>query len=187
MKTSEPLQQTFWSETELPLTQSVAGSPVKTLAMLESALALKVKGLVCGENTGDLLANYDPASSSWRTSQGCWLMESAQLRGTWPRSGMTRNGKLYQLRPLALPTFGNVSGLLPTPRKGCAIELEFSAKAMAKAVRKGSSVYGPCSVFAELGMDRPRILVAYTRLMGFPPGWTKLPPLATPSSRKSRN
>ena len=116
MKTSEPLQQTFWSETELPLTQSAAGFPVKTLAMLESALALKVKGLVCGESTGDLLANYDPASSSWRTSQACLVSGWEPFSGTWPRSGMMLSGIVSQLPPSAHVTDVTEFGLLlPTP------------------------------------------------------------------------
>jgi hypothetical protein len=115
MKTSEPCQQTFWSETELPLTQSAAASPAKTLAMLESALALKVKGLACGESTGDLLANYDPASSSWRTSQACLVSGWEPYSETFPRSGMMLSGTVYQLPPSAPLTGGTGSGLLPTP------------------------------------------------------------------------
>lgn len=116
MKTSEPCQQTFWSETELPLTQSVAASPAKTLAMLESALALKVKGLVCGENTGDLLARYDQGSSSWRTSQACLVSGWEPFSETFPRSGMMLSGTVYQPPPSAPLTGGTGSGLLPTPR-----------------------------------------------------------------------
>jgi hypothetical protein len=116
MKTFEPCQQTLFDETELQLTPSVAASPAKTLAMLESALALKVKGLVCGESTGDLLARYDPASSSWRTSQACLVSGWEPFSETFPRSGMTLSGIAYQLAPSAPLTGGTGSGLLPTPR-----------------------------------------------------------------------
>ncbi len=115
MKTSEPCQQTLFDETELPSMQSAAASPAKTLAMLESALALKVKGLVCGESTGDLLANYDPASSSWRTSQACLVSGWEPFSETWPRSGMMLSGTVYLRQPLAHHTSETGSGLWPTP------------------------------------------------------------------------
>jgi hypothetical protein len=34
---------------------------------------------------------------------------------TWPASGMTRNGRAYQQRPLVPRTFAGACGLLPTP------------------------------------------------------------------------
>jgi len=138
MKTSEPCQQTFWSETELPLTQSAAASPAKTLAMLESALALKVKGLVCGGSTGDLLANYDPASSSWRTSQACLVSGWEPYSETFPRSGMMLSGTVYQLPPLALVTAEIGSGsLLPTPTAGEVNDYNTNWQSLANVDRGG--------------------------------------------------
>jgi hypothetical protein len=84
--------------------------------MLESALALKVKGLVCGESTGDLLARYDPDSSSWRTSQACLVSGWEPFSETFPRSGMMLSGTVYQLPPSAHVTDVTEFGLLlPTP------------------------------------------------------------------------
>ena len=34
---------------------------------------------------------------------------------------------------------------------------------------------------AALGVDRPQIFRVYERMMGFPPGWTRLPPSETQS------
>lgn len=119
MKTSEPCQQTFWSETELPLTPSAEASPVKTLAMLERELASKVRALVSGQSTGDLLASYDPVSSSWRTSQACLVSGWEPFSETFPRSGMMLCGTVYQLQPSAPVTAEIGSGsLLPTPTAG---------------------------------------------------------------------
>jgi hypothetical protein len=185
MKTLQPSPLIAFEQMELLPRSSAEASPAKIYRPLGQGPALKVSEAAYGQNTPDLLANYDPATSSWRTSQGCFLTEWAEFSETWPRLGMTRSGTAYRHQRSAHHTSARGSGLLPTPRKGCAIEFSFPAKAMAKAVRKGSSVFGPCSVLAELGVDRRRILVAYTRLMGFPPGWTKLQPSATPSSRKS--
>src|SRR5690348_10473140 len=50
-------------------------------------------GLRCAES----LASYDRPTSSWRTSQICLTGELSELSGTWPRSAMTRNGRLFPL------------------------------------------------------------------------------------------
>ncbi len=114
MKTSEPYQPTLFEETELPLTQSVAASPVRTLALLESALALKVKGLVCGESTGESSLRYDPAGQSWRTSQACLVSGWEPFSETFPRSGMMLSGTVSQLPPSAPLTGGTGFGSSPT-------------------------------------------------------------------------
>ena len=125
MKTSEPLQQTFWQETEFPLMSSPGASHAKTLAQPESKPEwVKAPDLGYGLKSSVWLANYDPATSSWRTSQRCFLAQAngegdglAEFSETWPNAGMMRNGKTFRLEPWALHTLENASGLLPTPRK----------------------------------------------------------------------
>ena len=68
-----------------------------------------------GSSTPDSLASYDPDTSSWRTSQGCFLEEWETFSESWPRSGMMRNGIAYQLPPLVPLTDVTASGLLATP------------------------------------------------------------------------
>src|SRR5260221_83763 len=70
----------------------------------------------CGRSSRDSFANYDPLTSSWRTSQGSVLGDSMTFSETWPRAGMTRNGKAYQRVPLVRLTSVIASGLWPTPR-----------------------------------------------------------------------
>ena len=115
MTISEPSQPTLFDETELPSMSSAAGFPAKTLASLEQELASAVNDLVSGESTGDLLANYDRDSSSWRTSQACLVSEWEPFSETWPRSGTMQHGTAYQHRPLVRLTDGIASGLLPMP------------------------------------------------------------------------
>ena len=101
---------------ELPLTRSAEGSRAKTSQTLASRLALRVSEAVSGLNTPASLANYDPASCSWRTSQRCLIEGWTVFSATWPRSGMMRGGIAYQLAPLALLTEETDCGSLPTPR-----------------------------------------------------------------------
>ena len=118
-------QATFWQGTELPLMSSQAASHAKTLAPQESKLAwAQEPAAASGPRSCDLLANYDPATSSWRTSQRCFLAQAkneadglAEFSETWPSAGMMRNGKTYRRQPWALLTLENGRGLLPTPRK----------------------------------------------------------------------
>jgi hypothetical protein len=62
-------------------------------------------------------AHYDPATSSWRTSQDSWL--DTEGWGTslaiWPSSGMTRTGTAFPLPPSVPRTSAIASGSLPTP------------------------------------------------------------------------
>jgi hypothetical protein len=71
---------------------------------------------VFGPSSPDSFASFDPATSSWRTSQLSLLGDSIESSVTWPRAGMTRNGIAYPLVPLAPLTRGIASGSWPTPK-----------------------------------------------------------------------
>jgi hypothetical protein len=58
---------------------------------------------------------YDQGSQSWRTWQRCLSGEWAEFSGTWPESGMTRDGLAYQLAPLVRHTCDEECSLWPTP------------------------------------------------------------------------
>lgn len=115
MTTLEHSQLTLFDETELPSMSSAAAFPVRISRSLESALALKVRDLVCGVNTGGSLANYDRALSSWRTCQACLVSGWEPFSETWPRSGTMQRGTAYQLPPSAPLTGETASGSWPTP------------------------------------------------------------------------
>jgi hypothetical protein len=68
-----------------------------------------------GMKHSEEFAIYDPSTQSWRTFQDYSDVDSADFSGTWPRSGMMRNGIAYQLPLLAHHTSGIVSGSWPTP------------------------------------------------------------------------
>src|SRR5580704_13176035 len=68
-----------------------------------------------GVNISASLANYDPESRSWKTSQLCLSGEWDEFWETWPASGMMRNGVVYLLPPLVRTTSESECGLWPTP------------------------------------------------------------------------
>lgn len=58
---------------------------------------------------------YDRATSSWRTSQLSLIEESGSSSVTWPKRGMTRDGRAFELRTWERPTDASgSSSLLPT-------------------------------------------------------------------------
>ena len=98
---------------------SVAASHAKTSATPERGPASLASGQVFGTSSLGSLATFDQGTSLWRTSQRCLLEGWVKYLGRWPRSGMTRSGTLFQLRPLVRRTGGTGSGSsrsIPTPR-----------------------------------------------------------------------
>ena len=53
---------------------------------------------------------FDQQSRTWRTWQRCLVEDWEIFSGTWPRSGMTRNGIAYRRAPLVPLTKGIESG-----------------------------------------------------------------------------
>ena len=125
MTMCEPLPPQGLLPMELPSMSSQAGFRAKTSAMQESKLEwVRERDQGYGLRLSDLLANYDPITSSWRTSQHCFLAQVngvadglAEFSETWPSAGMMQNGKTYRRQPWALPIAENASGLWPTPTK----------------------------------------------------------------------
>lgn len=97
-------------------TSSAADSRARTSALPGAVLVLTASAADYGASTPESLASFDPATSSWRTSQRCLGGDLTAYSETWPRSGTMRNGTLYRLPPLVRLIAGIGSGsLLPTP------------------------------------------------------------------------
>lgn len=108
------------ASTESP--PSAAGSRARTSASPARVPAWTVSDPACGESFAVSLATFDPATCSWRTWGLLPAEDSSIFSQTLPRSGMTRNGTLYQLPPLVRITFVTASGssrlLAPTVTAG---------------------------------------------------------------------
>jgi hypothetical protein len=115
MTTLRPSPPNDWQQMELPSMSSAEASPARTSASQDWALVWTEPGQVSGPNTPVLLANFDPASYSWRTSQRSLLEGWTVFSETWPRSGMMRSGIAFLLLPLVPLTVGTDSGSWPTP------------------------------------------------------------------------
>ena len=90
-------------------------SPVRIFLALAEALGSRANAADFGRSLRDSFACFDPTTSSWKTSQCCWLEGLQRYSDNWPRSGMTHNGTAYPLPTLAPLTDVTEYGLLPTP------------------------------------------------------------------------
>lgn len=156
---------------------SPSDSPAKTSATPENAPELPESVPAYGDGVAVPFAWYDRSTQSWRTWQrsldGGWEPWS----GTWPRSGMTRNGIAYQLPTLVPRTKGIGSGLLPTPS---------GVNGGRNHVMGRLDEWGGSSnPFRGTEIGKVRCASFEEWMMGVPTGHTELTPSETPLSRKS--
>lgn len=136
---------------------------------------------VFGRSSLVLLGRFDQSTSSWKTSQPSKTLDSSKSLLNLPRSGMTRNGIVFQRQPLAPLTGGIGSGssptlelekeMLPTPQSrdhkgspGIGSKGKGGRRSSLPVWVKENSGPGPMNpTFPEW-------------LMGFPTGWTELEP-----------
>ena len=114
MQTSESAEATTSSASM----SSSAASLARTSPMPVCVPVLRANAADCGARCTASFASYNPASCSWRTSQLCLDGAWAEFLETWPRSGMTRSGKSFQLLTSGRTISENASGAWPTPRTG---------------------------------------------------------------------
>ncbi len=95
---------------------SAAASPARTFRLLATAPALPDHVRDSSGLYYEPFAWFDQNTRSWKTWQRCFIEGWTPFSGSWPRSGMTRNGIAYRRQPLVRLTNGTGSGsFLPTP------------------------------------------------------------------------
>ena len=168
--------ETISTDSDKSVTDSVsaADSPVKILASVASAKALKVDALDSGQSMHVLLGRLDQRLHCWKTAQTLLeggLILSAQ---TYPRWGIVYAGALYQLEQPALPINAQDFGgwQYPTPcvtglssgSGNCKkiLKLEHLSDAEKRSMRAGNG--------GKLNPDWVEWL------MGWKIGWTRLQP-----------
>jgi len=90
----------------------------QTYQLQDEAQDLTEKVLPCGITWQGWLAKFDPDSYSWKTAQCSFIEESGECLETFPVSGMTRNGLLWERMTLERRTKGIERGLWRTPDTG---------------------------------------------------------------------
>lgn len=142
---------------------------------------------VCGM-AFDAHESGDHASQSWRTCQ-CSLIEGLdEFSATWPRSGMTRNGRSLELTQLAGASTVSEFGYWHTPTTRDAK----GQSGLGNRIRRGRNgrlhVANLCDQLVDIGRPDPVRSTTFCEwLMGLPIGHTDCVPSGTRSSRKSRS
>ena len=147
-------------------------SHVRTSASPEAEKDWPAHAAAFGLNRRELLAQYDPNSHSWKTSQLCLNGEWETFSETWPESGTTRSGQLFQRAPWVPHMCDDECSLWPTPTasmdgRGFGIPLHArGGRYKRTTVRRVQEMVG------EHGW---RIHPNFTEaLMGFPLEWTAI-------------
>lgn len=110
-------------------------SPAKTSQRQAKARASTEREAGCGQSSRVLLAKFDHTTRSWKTPQCSLFGDSDECLETFPRSGMTQNGLLWELTTWAHPTGASASGFWRTPDTGAGGEIS-AEKAADFAMRK---------------------------------------------------
>jgi hypothetical protein len=97
---------------------SQGDSLAKTSALQAEAQDLTENNPQCGITWRGWLAKFDQDSYSWKTAQCSFIEESGESLVTFPVSGMTRSGLLWELPMLAHRTSATERGLWRTPDTG---------------------------------------------------------------------
>lgn len=152
-----------------------AGSRARTSARLALAPASLEADQDSGLNFSDLLGNYDPVTSSWKTSQRSFFEDWEQSLEDWPKSGMTRNGKAFRLPHLARHITERGSSLWPSPAACDHKQVSSNPDYWRRRQRtSGDKRQVPLVVVLTIGGNGEYDPAFSEWLMGFPIGWTDL-------------
>jgi hypothetical protein len=191
MTTLEPSPPLASQQTEFPWMSSAEDFRARTSVRLEPALEFLALGVVSGESMPDWFANYDRATSSWKTAQTCLDAGLETFSGTWPIAGMTRNGQSFRLAEWAPHIHATDCFLWHTPtandkKPAGQKEMEMVRRHMAGASVPNTYIRLRSQLAARSGLRLPANPLWIEWLMGFPAEWTDCGASAIRSSRKSR-
>jgi len=158
------------------------------------------RGRASGGKCLESFARWDRASSSWKMSQLCLMMEWDSFSETWPEWGMLRDGECFKL-PALVPriTVPGYFWLLTPSASDGRKRYSFRSSSLADRFRKhpnGNLAEQVSYLAQERGVMDGRLSPQFWDWMiGWPPGWTDLLPLETPKfqawlrehGRRSRN
>lgn len=152
------------------LTSSAEDFLARTLPSRTSkAPELTASALAFFDTSSDLLAIYNPNSSSWKTSQSCLIEGSETFSERWPKSGTMRNGIAYQRPHWDFLTSVNVSLLLPTPNARDERDLCRTGTFLSARLRHSPSM---ATQLLTVGRHWSEVSQFYESAMGFPSQWS---------------
>lgn len=159
---------------------SAEDSLVRTSVPLVGGSELKANEVDYGLNIRESFARYDHVTSSWRTSQACWIEGWEKFSESWPKAGTMRSGVVYR-HPSSVPiTRGNGYTFWPTPSKSNAAmylirrqtRVSSSGSISITGARSGIGGSASLSDVAWIVFGEPLRPEFSEWLMGFPIAWS---------------
>ena len=143
-----------------------------------SALPGNVKVLTgsapgCGVRCLELYGRLDLSTSSLRIRQLSLFPDSRECYATFPKSGMMRNGNVYQTTLLDIRTKGKDFILLPTPTKSDYKATYATMDALIRYLNSGHQIR-VLDILAQKGFLKSQRIALLEMMMGFPIGHTEL-------------
>jgi hypothetical protein len=192
---------------EALLMSYLAAFPARTSQSPEKVSESTESAAECGSTWRGWLAKYDPDTSSWRTAQCSFIEDLPESLETFPRSGMTRGGLLWELPMLERRTKETDSGLWPTPTSSVG-GANHNSPSVVSGKRFAMNLAGAVQSFPTPtrrdyksgtgAQDRPGHSPPLSNviggtlnptwvewLMGWPLGWTDLKPLEMDKSHSA--
>ena len=162
-----------------PWTSSMEGFHARTFLLQEAERVWEESVVDYSLRSLGSVANYDPDSSSWRTSQRLLFEEQSELLENFAAYGMTVDGVFYPLKSWERHMSGNGGGYWPTPVASQAYKKIRKLSPVEKSGDHGIAIIG------YVGNRWPHLIGKYLShlllesVMGYPKGWLQLSPLAT--------
>lgn len=146
---------------------------VKTSALPESVKVLKANALDCGVKCTELYGRLDLSTSSLKIRQLSLFPVLNKSYATFPKSGIMRNGNVYQTTLLDTHTKGKDFILLPTPTKSDYKATFATMDALTRYLKSGHQIR-VSDILAQKGFLKSQRIALLEMMMGFPIGHTEL-------------
>ena len=169
-KDSQILQKQPDSDTWTSLVEDFRA---KTSALPENVKVLTGSAPDCGVKCIELYGRLDLNTSSLRTRQLSLFPDSSKSYAAFPKSGMMRNGNVYQTTLLDTRTKGKDFTLLPTPTKSDYKATFATMDALTRYLRSGHQIR-VSDMLAQKGFLKSQRIALLEMMMGFPIGHTEL-------------
>lgn len=154
-------------------TSLVVDFRVRTLALREKWLELKANGQDYGLKCGEQFGWLDLDTSSLKTVQLCLFEDLNKSYATFPKSGMMRNGKLYQTSLLDTHTREKDYTLLPTPTKSDHKATFANIEPLTRYLESGHQIR-LMDILCQKGFEKWQRVMLLEMVMGFDIGHTEL-------------
>lgn len=145
----------------------------KTSVLPENVKVLRESAPGCGVRCTELYGKLDLNTSSLKIRQLSLFPVSNKSYATFPKSGIMRNGNVYQTTLLDTHTKGKDFILLPTPTKSDYKATFANVEALTRYLNSGHQIR-VSDILAQKGFLKSQRIALLEMMMGFPIGHTEL-------------